>query len=345
MADLSTDTTPDLDETTDETTDDETTPEGEGGGAPEGAAAPEGETTPEGEEAKKGPNWAAYTRKKNKLAAQRAEFDRARGDFQAQQTQIQSMIRDGQKAKQVLAEVERRLAEDPYSLLHERGVNIDGLLEKRVKAGTPEAQIEELQKRIDGLTKKLEDKDKDREGQATAAQISAAREAAGKDFVALVRQNASEVPALADLDDDDMIEEGHLLADRWSAEGKNFNAADVALELEKKFAKRHAKVRGTAASPKDATKPSAAQDTAPSKTGKPEDAKAPPRTLTNRAAAETSGKKPVRKTPSDYRKAALERAEREGWKLASTPLRHGGHFGHGQRNDFDGKRDPQGPVA
>lgn len=340
MADLDTDTTPDLDETTNETTDDETTPEGEGGTGPEGAApAPEGE---EGEEAKKGPNWAAYSRKKAKLAAQRAEFDRARTDFQAQQQQIQTLIRDGQKAKQVLSEVERRLAEDPYSLLQERGVNIDGLLERKVKAGTPEAQIEELQKRIDGLTKKLEDKDKDREGQATAAQISAAREAAGKDFVALVRQNAAEVPALADLDDEDMIEEGHLLADRWSSEGKRFNAADVALELEKKFAKRHSKIRGSAAS---AAKPPAAQDTAPGKSGKPEDAKAPPRTLTNRAAAETSGKKPVRKTPAEYRKAALERAEREGWKLASAPLRHGGHFGHGQRNDFDGKRDPQGPVA
>lgn len=170
---------------------------------------------------------AAVARKKAKLREEKAAFERSRAEFQAQQAQIQDQLRESQQLKQMLAQ----LREDPDSVADALGLSYDKWTARRLRQGTPEAQIDALREQIDAERKARAESEARARGQAAA-----------KEFVGLIR--TGEYPETSLYEDQEILEGAIAIeAALHKATGRWPEPAEIARELEARLAKNHARMK------------------------------------------------------------------------------------------------------
>lgn len=216
------------------------TPEGEGE-----AVAPEGD----GEQQAPEPNklLAALLRKRAKLKAENARLSQARTDFERAQAQAQEQVRQAEQMRQL---VERARSGD-LDAMQALGFDYNEWTLKRLRAGTPEEKINTLQQQLEAERKaRLE-----RERAVEEAQQQAAAQQAVAQFVSLVQ--GGQYPETALYEPEEIASAGNALADEMAAArgGRYPSLPEIAAELERRIAAKHARVRGgKAAQPPEAAK-------------------------------------------------------------------------------------------
>jgi len=212
------------------------------------AAAPEGDSeavAPEGDGEQQAPDpnklLAALLRKRAKLKAENARLSQARSDFERAQAQAQEQVRAAEQMRQL---VERARGGDPEAM-QALGFDYNEWTLKRLRAGTPEEKINTLQQQLEAERKaRIE-----RERAAEEAQQQAAAQQAVAQFVSLVQ--GGQYPETALYEPEEIASAGNALADEMAAArgGRYPSLPEIAAELERRIAAKHARVRGGKAAP------------------------------------------------------------------------------------------------
>lgn len=241
---------------------------------------PAEEATTDGEgaspaEAKQSPGWKAYARKTQKLKAERQALDEAKAHFRAQTEAIGEQLRAAQEYEQIRS----LFREDPTAALERLGASYADITNHVLKAGTPEAKIEQLERQLKAQA--------DREQQA-ARQADQSR--AERAFVA-VATRAEAYPDLAEftatLGEEELINNAYgvatALRDRL---GHIPSDEEIAKELDQRAKLYHDKIRTRGGGHPNS--PSPESDTGTGQRSKPPATRAP-KTLTNNHAREAKG--------------------------------------------------------
>lgn len=179
---------------------------------------------------------AALLRKRAKLKAENSRLAQARTDFERAQAQAQEQVRAAEQMRQL---VERARGGD-LEAMQALGFDYNEWTLKRLRAGTPEEKINTLQQQLEAERKaRIE-----RERAAEEAQQQAAAQQAVAQFVSLV--TGGQYPETALYEPQEIAAAGNALADEMAAArgGRYPTLTEIAGELERRIAAKHARVRG-----------------------------------------------------------------------------------------------------
>lgn len=244
------------------------------------AASPEEPSEAEGEAAspqavKEGPGWKAYARKAHKLKEERRALDEAKTHFRAQTEAIGEQLRAAKEYEQIRA----LFREDPTAALERLGASYADITNHVLKAGTPEAKIEQLERQL-----------KAQEERERRAEQFANQTRAEQTFVTL----ATRVEAYPDLaeftetfGESELIQNAYGIASDLRARlGHIPSDEEIAKELDTRARIYHDKIRSRGGGRTNS--PTPALDTGTDKRSKPSATRAP-KTLTNNHAREAKG--------------------------------------------------------
>jgi hypothetical protein len=229
-----------------------------------------GEPTEAKPEAKKKPEdiFAKIAKRRAKLDKREAALTEARRNFEAQTAQVQAQLKELQELKQTLSLAK----ENPLAFLEKTGVSYDKITEATLRAGTPDEQIALLRRELEGF--KEADKKSKEEGEKRALEERAAR---GREaFLGVVKRG--DYPELALYEDSEVVDAADRLAPQLADElGRRPTLGEVAGALERLLVVKREALEKRRTERAAKTSPPA------------EKGKAPPKTLTNRAAGESAG--------------------------------------------------------
>jgi hypothetical protein len=203
--------------------------------------AAEGDAAAEGEGAEKGQPEAnkliaALLRKRSRLRAENARLAQARSDFERQQAEAVAQLRQAEQVRQLA----QRAAQGDDEALRALGIDYDQLTIRRLRAGTPEAKLEAMQAQLEAeRTARVE---RERAAQEAAQQAQA--QAAMASFVSLMQ--GGKYPETAIYGASEIASAGNAIADELAeARGGRYPSFDeIAAELERRVAAKHAAIRG-----------------------------------------------------------------------------------------------------
>jgi hypothetical protein len=217
------------------------TPEATGEPAEGLETAAEGDAAAEGEGAEKGQPeanklLAALLRKRSRLRAENARLAQARSDFERQQAEAVAQLRQAEQVRQLA----QRAAQGDDEALRALGIDYDQLTIRRLRAGTPEAKLEAMQQQLEAeRTARVE---RERAAQEAAQQAQA--QAAMASFVSLMQ--GGKYPETAIYGASEIASAGNAIADELAEQrgGRYPSFDEIAAELERRVAAKHAAIRG-----------------------------------------------------------------------------------------------------
>lgn len=250
------------------------------GEAPEGAEAPEAS-----EQQQSNKLLAALLRKRSKLKAENARLAQERADFERTQREATARLSAAERFEQLVA----RAREADEDALRELGIDYDKITMSRLRRGTPEEKLSNLQQQLEAERKARLAREREME---EAAQRAASERAVGQ-FVALVQ--GGKYPETAMYQPHEIAEAGNAIADELAASrgGRYPGFDEIAAELESRLAAKHARIRGQQSAP------------APAKRTSP--------TLSSRDSGERS--RAPKALTEEERMAAISRWVAESWKV------------------------------
>jgi len=267
-------------------------------GGEEAAEAKDAEAKDAEAKAKQSPGWKAFARKAAKLKEERRAFDEAKASFRAQTDALSHKL----KAAEEYDQLRVLFRDDPTAALERLGATYADITDHVLKAGTPEAKIEQLERQL------REQRERDERAAQQAGQQRAERA-----FVAIASR-AEAYPDLAEFAE--TFGEAELLQNAYGVAndlrqrlGRTPADEEIAKELDSLAKTYHDKIRTRGGGRTNS--PTPASDTGTGQRSKPSVPRAP-KTMTNHHAREAKGI-PKRETDED-------RAERARQMLAG--LKH-----------------------